>query len=316
MKTLIIGAGPIGCLYAYLLHKAGKDVTVLARNKTYEYIDKHGLVMFNEFTGETLQADVKVVDKLEPGDRYDLVAVVVRKNNIQPILSMLRRYENFENFLFIGNNAEGFDQYAEYLPKEKLLFGFGTAGGGRKEHVIHYIDSEKPNGKRLPLTIGEMDGQIKERTRRIKALFEDARIPVEFVKDMDGWLKYHIAMVFPVCAILLKHQSDNHKLARNREDVRHAMRAVKEAGSVLSALGFAEPLSFKLKMRWIPEFLLVRIFQKILKTKFADVAIAMHARAAADEFKFHTETFAALARNAGVKTPYIDKLKTYFDKEL
>ncbi len=45
MKTLIFGAGPIGSVYAYLLHKAGKDVTILARNKQYEFIKTNGLVM-------------------------------------------------------------------------------------------------------------------------------------------------------------------------------------------------------------------------------------------------------------------------------
>ncbi len=52
--------------------------------------------------------------------------------------------------------------YLEHLPKENVLFGFGRAGGGRKDHVVHYVDSEKPNGKRIPLVIGEIDGQTKE----------------------------------------------------------------------------------------------------------------------------------------------------------
>lgn len=312
MKTLIFGAGSIGCLYTFLLHKAGKDVTILARNKTYEYIKEHGLVMYNEFTGETDRADVKVVDRLEPNGEYDLAAVVIRKNNIPPILPMLGQNKNIKNILFIGNNAEGFDEYTAQLPKKKLLFGFGTAGGCRKEHVIHYVDSEKPNGKRLSLKIGEIDGQIKERTRQIKALFEDAGIPVEFVKDMDGWLKYHIAMVFPVCAIILKHNCDNYKLANNKEDIRYCIRAIKEAGNVLSALGYAKPMFFKFKVSWMPEFLMVLIFQKILSTKFAEVAIAMHAGAAADEFKEHADVFETLAQKAGVKTPYIDNLKRYF----
>jgi len=37
MKTLIYGAGPLGSLYAHLLHRAGKDVTILARDRRYEF---------------------------------------------------------------------------------------------------------------------------------------------------------------------------------------------------------------------------------------------------------------------------------------
>jgi ketopantoate reductase len=44
MKTLIYGAGPLGSLYAYLLHKAGNDVTILARNEHYAIIAKNFVI--------------------------------------------------------------------------------------------------------------------------------------------------------------------------------------------------------------------------------------------------------------------------------
>jgi len=40
MKTLIFGAGPLGSLYAHLLHKAGNDVTILARNEHYKFLKR------------------------------------------------------------------------------------------------------------------------------------------------------------------------------------------------------------------------------------------------------------------------------------
>ncbi len=313
MKTLIFGAGPIGSVYAYLLHKAGKDVTVLARNKQFDFIKENGVVLVNEFTGKRGAAKVKVVDKLDEKDAYDLVVVAIRKNKIRSVLPVLSRNKNIKNILFMGNNAMGFDAYLEHLPKENVLFGFGRAGGGRKDHVVHYVDSEKPNGKRIPLVIGEIDGETKERTRQIKALFESAEIPVEILKDMDGWLKYHIAMVFPMCAALIKNDCDNYKLAENKEDVRRCLRASKEAGNVLKALGYTKRQPFKFNLfYWMPEFLVVKIFQKILSTKFAEIAMAMHARAAADEFKEHTDDLKTLAGKSSVKTPNIDKLRSYF----
>lgn len=312
MKTLIFGAGPIGSVYACLLHKAGHDVTILARNKQFDFIKENGIVLVNEFTGKKETAKVKVVDKLEENDTYDLVVVAVRKNNIQPVLPILSRNKNIKNILFMGNNAMGFDAYIEHLPKEKILFGFGRAGGGRKDHVVHYVDSEKPNGKRIPLVIGEIDGETKERTKQIKSLFESAEIPVEILKDMDGWLKYHIAMVFPMCAAIIKNDCDNYKLAANKEDVRQCLRASKEAGNILKVLGYTKRQPFKFNLfYWMPEFLVVNIFQKILSTKFAEIAIAMHARAAAEEFKVHADDFKTLAGKTTVKTPNIDTLRTY-----
>lgn len=313
MKTLIFGAGPIGSVYANLLHKAGKDVTLLARNEHFDFLKENGLVMVNEFTGKKDTAKVKVVDKLGENDHYDLVVVAVRKNSLPPILPILGRNKQVKNILFLGNNALGFDAYLEHLPRAKVLFGFGRAGGGLKDHVVHYIDSEKPNGKRMPLMIGEMDGETIERTHQIKALFQSAEVPVEIIKDMDGWLKYHIAMVLPMCAGLLKNDCDNYKLAQSKEDIRQCLRGTKEAGNVLRALGHTKRQPFKLNLfYWMPEFLVVKIIKQILSSKFAEIAFAMHARAAADEFKEHADDFAALARKTSVKTPNMDQLRTYF----
>ena len=89
MKTLIFGAGPIGSVYAHLLHKAGKDVTILARNKHFDFIKENGLVLVNEFTGKRDTAKVNVVDKLDETDAYDLVVVAMRKNNIRSVLPVL-----------------------------------------------------------------------------------------------------------------------------------------------------------------------------------------------------------------------------------
>jgi ketopantoate reductase len=64
MKTLIIGAGPLGSLYACLLHQAGKDVTILARNEHYKFLQENGVVLINEFTSEKIVERVKVVDRV------------------------------------------------------------------------------------------------------------------------------------------------------------------------------------------------------------------------------------------------------------
>ena len=64
MKTLFFGAGPIGRLYAYRFYKAGKDVTILARNTTYNFIEENGIVLVDGYTGEKDSAKVNVVDKL------------------------------------------------------------------------------------------------------------------------------------------------------------------------------------------------------------------------------------------------------------
>jgi len=154
MKTLIFGAGPLGSLYAYLLHIAGNDVTILARNEHYKFLKENGIVLVNEFTHEKVIEKVNVVDVLKEEDFYDLVIVLIRKNNIKNVLPILRKNRKTPNILFMGNNTLGFDAYLDFLPKEKILFGFPGGGGSRINHIVHYVDTEKPDGKRLPITIG------------------------------------------------------------------------------------------------------------------------------------------------------------------
>jgi len=127
MKTLIFGAGPLGSIYACLLHQAGKDVTILARNKQYDFIKGNGVVLLNEFTQEQIVEKVKVVDALKETDAYDLVIVIMRKNNLKNVLPLLSKNKKIRNILFMGNNALGFKQYLKLLPKEKVLFGFPEA---------------------------------------------------------------------------------------------------------------------------------------------------------------------------------------------
>ena len=308
MKTLIYGAGPLGSLYACLLHKAGNDVTILARNEHYNFLKKNGVVLHNEFTQEKIVEKVNVIDSLKKEDDYDLIIVLMRKNSIKNLLPILSENKKVRNFLFIGNNTLGFDEYSKYLPKEKVLFGFPGGGGSRIDHIVHYIDSEKPNGKRLPITIGEIDGEIKERTTQIKNLFESSGIPVNTVKDIDGWLKYHAAYILPLAGALLK-SGDNYKLADDKSTIKTYIRAVKEAGKVLTALKYKNQLPTKIKsFYWNPEWITIKILKLVFKSKFAEIAMMMHVNAAKDEMFELGNEFKTLKNQSSIKTLNLDEL--------
>jgi 2-dehydropantoate 2-reductase len=308
VKTLIFGAGPLGSLYACLLHQAGKEVTILARNEHYTFLRDNGVVLVNEFTQEKIIEKVKVVDSLSEKDPYELVIVLMRKNSIKKVLPILSKNKNISNLLFMGNNTQGFDEYLNFLPKEKVLFGFPGGGGSRINHIVHYIDSEKPGGKRLPITIGEIDNEKKERTKQIQHLFELSNVPVNIVDDIDGWLKYHAAYVVPLAGALLKC-GDNYQLAKDKNTIRTYIRAVKEAGSVLKALEYKKQFPLKINtFYWNPEWLTFNILKQVFRSKFAEVAIMMHVNAAKDEMNELGKEFKTLMDQTSVKTPHLNEL--------
>jgi 2-dehydropantoate 2-reductase len=310
MKTLIYGTGTLGCLYAHRLFEAGNDVTILARGKQYDFIREHGVVLVNEFAKERESSRVPVVDGLGEEDAYDLVIVLIRKNRLGPVFDALARCRRLGQILFMGNNALGFDSYLELLPAEKVLFGFPGAGGSRKEGVVHYVDSETAGGKRIPITIGEADGKVRERTRQIVSLFERSGVPVDLVTDIDGWLKYHVALVSPMVNALLKHDCDNFALARDRETLGVFVRACKEGGRVLRALGHAKRQPFKWNLfYWLPERVTAAMFGKLLGSRFAEIAYAQHARAARDEMEWLADELGTLIDRTSLATPNIDRLR-------
>lgn len=316
MKTLVYGAGSLGTLYAHRLVQAGKDVTLLARGQRYDSIQAHGLVLVDEMTGAREESRVHVVSELGPDDDQDLVIVSIRKNKLPPVLEALAANARIRNILFMGNNALGFESYLDALPEAKLLFGFPGAGGGVTEHVVHYADREKPGGRRRAVTIGEVDGETRDRTRAIQDLFESSGVPVDVSADIDGWLKYHVALVSPLVNALYEHGCDNYALAKDRGAMRAMVRAAKEGGRVLRALGYTrrQPFRFNL-LYWLPEILSVQAIRGLLESKFAEVAFARHARAARDEMRQLAEEFRILAEQTLIPTPNIRMLRSFVDTE-
>jgi len=208
----------------------------------------------------------------------------------------------------MGNNTLGFDAYLDFLPKEKILFGFPGGGGSRINHIVHYVDTEKPDGKRLPITIGEIDGHTKARTKQIQKMFEAADVPVKIVKEMDSWLKYHVAFVNPIAGALLKC-GNNYKLAKDKDTIRTYIRSVKEGGRVLKSLGFKKSYNVKLRLfYWMPERMLINILKKVFDSKFAEVAMMMHANAAQDEMIELGNEFKTLTDQTSIKTSNLDEL--------
>lgn len=287
-------------------------MTVLARGERYDWLTKNGLALVNEITGEEGSSPVNVVEELRPDDEYDLVIVLIKKTKLPPVFDILATRPGVKNVLFMGNNALGFDEYLKQLPAEKLLFGFPGAGGGIRDQVVHYADREKPKGKRRAVTIGEIDSRNRDRTSAVKSLFESAAVPVDLTADIDGWLKYHAALVSPLVCALYKHDCDNYQAAHDRDTLRMIVRAAKEGGRVLRALGFEkrQPFQFNL-FYWLPEFMNVMALKQLLVSKFAEIAFAMHAKAARDEMGVLARELQELTARTSVETPSMATLRDF-----
>jgi len=311
MKILVYGAGVLGSFYAARLHKAGQEVTLLARGQRLAELREHGVLLEDGVTGEQTSAQVSLVEQLAPEDAYDLVLVIMRKNQVPGVLPALAANGHTPNVVFMGNNAAGPWAWVEALGRERVVLGFGGAGGVRRGPVIRCVAAS--GEKQAAVTLGEIGGRATPRLAHIAAAFEGAGIPVRTSPKMDAWLKTHVALILPIALSIYLAGGDNYRLARTRDGIVLGIRAVREGFRVLHALGIpVTPPSLR-RLAWMPEPLLVRQAQKLLDTELAELGLAGHANAARDEMQCLAGELRALALTTSVATPALELLYTYLD---
>lgn len=314
MKILVYGAGPLGSLFAARLHVGGHDVSILARGQRLADLREYGIVLEDVHTKRRTVTRVDAVAELAPADEYDLVLVIMRKNNALGILPILAANGRTPNILFLMNNAAGPAALINALGSDRVLMGFPMAAGYIEGHVVHCLAATANNQVAIPL--GEADGRIRTRTRQVAAALE--RMPgyrVELQPNMDAWLKTHVALISPIANALYLAGGDHRRLARTRDGIALFIRAVREGIQVLRALDIPV-IPAKLRVfAWIPEPLLVLWLRGLFASEQAEVTMARHANAARDEMQQLADEFRALAAQTFISTPALDRLRNYIDPQ-
>ncbi len=308
MRTLVYGAGPLGSLYAARLQQAGVEVALLARGQRLSDLREHGVVLEDAFSGQRETHHVPVVEKLEPDDPYDLVIVVMRKDQSLDILPTLAKNQHAHTVLFLQNNAAGFDDYADTLGADKVMVGFPASGGERQDPVMRVMPM-----RRMPIPIGEIDGSVTERTRAVAALLD--RMPdkgVQIRRDMDAWLVTHIPAIMGYFG-LFAAEIDPARYARTPDAMLLGVRARTEALRAQQAAGIPiRPPSFR-ALPLIPEAVALAILRAMANTAFFEVGIAGHCRVARDEVAHLMTEYRRRISAGGMATPHMDAVMNHIE---
>jgi len=302
MRILVFGAGPLGSLIAARLQQGGLPVTLLARGKRLEDLRRHGLVLKNWTTGQEEVLRVPLIDRLDPDDDYNLVLVVMRKNSALKLLTVLAANCS-RRVLFLMNNAAGPQALQDALGRERVLIGFAGMAGYREGHKIIYLNAEE--GRPGVIYLGEPEGRLTPRLRETAALLSQGRY-IEAQKEafMDAWSKYHVALLFPSLApALYLCGNDNYRMARTRDALVLAWRAMQEGFRVLRKLGYpVRPAALK-KFTWLPEPLAVSLLKKLIANPHMEVAMVRHAQVIRDEITQLNDEFMQLVDASAEFTP-------------
>ena len=136
MRILVLGAGVIGSFNAARLQQGGHEVELLARGRRLDDLRHHGVVLEEFRTGHRSAVLVPLIDRIDPRTGYDVVLVVVRRNQVASVLPMLATHQRTPTCLFLGNNASGPDDMIRSLGRERVVTGMVNAGGEREGHVV------------------------------------------------------------------------------------------------------------------------------------------------------------------------------------
>ena len=147
MRLLIIGAGVLGSNLAHSIRK-GNDVTILARNKTYENLKNNGLIIKHKLGKKTID-HFNVIEKLEGDDIYDCIFVVSRFSSLDSIIPIIENNKS-KNIVFVGNNMS-VEKYMN-IKNKNVLFAFFMAAGKKYDGYIDSICLNK-------IEIGRVDGK-------------------------------------------------------------------------------------------------------------------------------------------------------------
>lgn len=296
MRVLIIGAGVLGSNLAHSIKK-GNDVTILARNETYDNLKKNGLVIKNKLGKNTVDY-FKIIDKLEENDIYDVIFVVVRFSSLDTVVPILENNKS-KNVVFIGNNITA-EKYMNIKDKN-VLFGFFMAAGKKSDGCINSVCLNK-------ITIGRVDGKDIS-NEFIKEIFKETKVKVIIENKMNDYLKSHACAVLPLVFACYKVNGNLKLLKRDKEYFLLIMDAIIEEYEVLRKLGYEILPKGEYEDCVNKKSLCAFIYRFLFSNFLGKVCISDHAMSAKEEFILLESEFEKLKEKSKLETKVYDKLK-------
>lgn len=299
MRILIIGAGVLGSNLAHSIKKCN-DVTILARNKTYENLKNNGLIIKHKLGNKTVD-HFNVIDKLDENDIYDVIFVVSRFSSLDSIVKIIEKNKS-KNIVFVGNNMNA-EKYMNIKAKN-ILFAFFMAAGKKYDGYINSICLNK-------IEIGRTDGKDIS-NEFIKSIFKETKIKVTIENKMNDYLKTHACAVLPLVFASYKVDGNLKLLKKDKEYSLLIMDAIIEGYDVLKKLGYEilpkgeyeNCVNKKEKCAFIYRFMFSNFIGKM--------CISDHAMSAREEFILLDNEFEKLKKKSKLETKVYDKLRLDF----
>ncbi|MDI3282141.1 2-dehydropantoate 2-reductase N-terminal domain-containing protein [Polyangium sp. 15x6] len=180
MKIAVLGPGGIGSTFAFELARAGHEVTVVARGKRLEQLQRDQAIV--TVSGE--RAAVRVSAALDTTTEWDLVLVTVLVSQVDAVLPALAA-SAAKTVMFMFNTFEPLGRLRDAVGSSRFAFGFPA--------ILATLDEGKLSSEIV--TRGLLTTVTDAAWAKV---FTDAGIPAVVHADMESWLRTHAALVVPV----------------------------------------------------------------------------------------------------------------------
>ena len=219
MKYAIMGAGSFGQRYGAPLAIAGHDVTFIARGTTLENLKTNGIHLGESVTSGPLDIDsVNATDNPQGVGKVDVVIVAVKTYQLDEAAHAIIPMIGPETVVIpIQNGISAPDVVANIVGRSHVI---GRAGTVPED------------------SIGELDGPVSERVRRIQKEFVDSGKPIAVVDDIwtQIWLKlaqYSSAAPWIVSRLNLADVADSPGILNLIEKAAHESAWVAQAAGIV-----------------------------------------------------------------------------------
>jgi 2-dehydropantoate 2-reductase len=181
MKVVIVGTGAMGSLYAGLFGKAGHEVWAIdVRHEHLDAIANSGLTVSGA-SGTFVVGGIQVGRVPRDAAPADLWVIATKASDVDTVAAQIAPLLEPENVVMAFQNGLGAaDRVARHIPSSHVVIGIAEGFGSsipEAGHVHH-------EGMRL-IRIGEINGGMTERVRRIEQLWLDAGFNVQAFADID-----------------------------------------------------------------------------------------------------------------------------------
>lgn len=316
MKTLIYGAGIVGCTYGWLLSEAGHDVSVLVQKEKKQQVEKDGIAIHcTDFRGGEKQIRQtnfcpKVIDELSSQNDYEYIIVSTNNLHLKEVLPVLAKSAGKAHILFFQNMwKDDIEEITNYLSPEQYFFGFPfMVGGGRDDKCIYSAIS----GLKYSHTpLGELNGELTPRVHKFAKGLEDANLKPTITTQISVWLITHYAVAAGLSAGIIT-AGGGKLFAGNSKIVKETIKSIREGFEICVKEGINPKSEKANKLYYLPLFISVSIAKKVYSDEALTIMFDGHTKHSSEEMIKMLDDLITCGDKYNVKIPYLK----HFEKRI